>query len=353
MKTQIHIQMASIFLNIWVSNIPLEDLCIFILEDKKLSKKESLWINYISKLFKTIHISHPLSLLRSQPPSKKAWKNFVKESFVQIAKDRLINKILQEDAYRWNDPQDFSFFRKKIHPIIAHAVTPREVLNIMALIGQFHSLTSMNEGDYKNKCVLCLDDDISDIHCLVKCPVIKVDAAIANIKSEIFAEISNLKSTSVSVVTEYFDSQVCQFVVNCLGLGNVKFKIFFKENYQKILRLNQEYIKLVFDKRRYQILTIKTRRKDAKNHQGTKRRRQGQDSQQSQGSNRRSQGTLFNFGFSKNNEKNSQTSEQDPSVPIWDGDQDTIGDGSSFNNLVAAVLAPRCTTVFAATNDAR
>ena len=351
--------MASLFHNIWVSDTPLKKLCIFILEDKKLSKIDSLWINYIAKLFKTIHISHPLSLLRSHPPSKKAWKSFIKDSFIQIAEDRLVNKILQEDSYRWIDPQDFSFFRKKIHPIIAHAVTPREVLlsklNIMALIGQFHSLTCLNEGDYKNKCVLCLEDDVSDIHCLVKCHVIKSDAAIVKLKSEIFAEISILKSLPLSVVTEHFDSKedyFCQFVVNCLGLGNVKFKIFFKENYQKILRLNQEYIKLVFDRRRYQILKIKTKRKDAKNQQGTKRRREGQDLQQSQGSGRRSQGTLFHFGFSKSNEKNSQTSEQDSSVPVWDGNQDTIGDGSAFNNLVAAVLAPRCTTIFAATSDA-
>ena len=49
--------------------------------------------------------------------------------------------------------------------------------------------------------------------------------------------------------------------------------------------------------------------------------------------------------------RNSQTFEEDQLIPIWDGSQDTIGDGSRFNHLVAAVIAPKCCTVFAATSD--
>ena len=44
-KIQIYLQMASLFHNIWCSDTPLKKLCIFILEDKKLSKIENLWIN--------------------------------------------------------------------------------------------------------------------------------------------------------------------------------------------------------------------------------------------------------------------------------------------------------------------
>ena len=236
----------------------------------------------------------------------------MKERFIQIAEDRLIRKILQEDTYRWIDPEDFSFFRKKIHPIIAHAVTPREVLlaklNIMALIGQFQSLTSLHETSYKNKCILCLEDDISNIHCFVGCAVIKNDVAINQIKSEIYAEISKIKSSSVSVVKNHFDLKedlFYQFIINCLGLGNLKYKIFFKENYQKILILNQEYIKLVFDKRRFQILKINSKKKDDQDYSRTKRSSQEGNLQQGQGSNQQPQGTktLFQYGFTKNNEK--------------------------------------------------
>ena len=120
--------MASLFHNIWCSDTPLKKLCIFILEDKKLSKIENLWINYVKSIFKLIHISHPLTLLKSDPPAKPAWKKLMKERFIRIAEDKLEKKILNDETYKWIDVRDFSFFNKKTHPIVSSPVTPREVL---------------------------------------------------------------------------------------------------------------------------------------------------------------------------------------------------------------------------------
>ena len=66
----------------------------------------------------------------------------------------------------------------------------------------------------------------------------------------------------MSVVKSYFEGKVRSWVqqlLNCTSKGNFKFRISFKENFVNLLKLNQEFIKLVFDKRRYKILTIKSK----------------------------------------------------------------------------------------------
>ena len=205
-----HRSVISLLYNIWVTKGSCYDLMIKLLEDDTI--KKNYWPHHASRILSLYDLPDAYSILKSQPVAKKAFKDFVKFKIEQHYADISNSRIFSSSLYRFVYHGDFTFTRKKLHPMVTAATTRREIiglkLNILHICMDYEN--NENRARIKVKksklCDICKDEgrDIIDSteHNLFFCVCLRDDTCADEARAEIITLIAQLKGINQRTVTQ-------------------------------------------------------------------------------------------------------------------------------------------------------
>ena len=198
-----------------------------LLEDKSLKLK--YWPMHVNKLCKQFSIPKIEDLFKLEPPDKSAFKNFANERIKQFYSEKLKSKIQRSVSLRLIHPDDFDFMSKKLSPLITTAYTRREVvgmkINILHLVGEYRCGDNQACIRVRNNpaCDYCEDDLDNSEHAIMKCGILKDNAALwsqlQRIKTWLQTE-SILSESEIAHLIESDPDTYIRWIINPLSRGN-------------------------------------------------------------------------------------------------------------------------------------
>ena len=131
------------------------------LEDETL--KHHYWPHNVTKILNKYDLPDATYILKSEPMKKIAFKRFAKEKIVQHHMNITNSRIMLSNMYRFIYKDDFSYARKRHHPLVSSATTTRQTvalkLNLMHLCMEYPNGENRERIKMKkhNNCEICLE----------------------------------------------------------------------------------------------------------------------------------------------------------------------------------------------------
>ena len=154
----------------------------------------------------------------------------------------MVKEIFDSNYFRFANKNDFSFRRKKIHPILNYPQTSSQMIrmkvNIRYIINELPVKEFLNKKDIEadNSCDMCnLHYRQTTEHVLTLCQLIINDPFIVRKWKEISDFLMVIFQTDQTSIDSYFNDQKFRFDIN-------------KERHFRILDLNQDYLNHVYTK---------------------------------------------------------------------------------------------------------
>ena len=134
LKCDYHLSVLALLHNIWSNPGPCSELLLHLLRDTTL--KDRYWPHNVSRILSKYNLPDAEFILTQKPVTKEAFKKFVthhvRSHYAEVSEMR----ILRSNLYRFIFSSDFSFERKKLHPIMLAAHTRRQTLSLKLIM--FH-----------------------------------------------------------------------------------------------------------------------------------------------------------------------------------------------------------------------
>ena len=116
LRCDYHLSVLSLLHNIWANPGPCSELLLHLLRDKSL--KDLYWPHNVTRILAKYNLPDAEFILTREPVSKLTFKNYVKPR-VQAHHSVISEmRILKSNLYRFIFAGDFSFERRKLHPIL-------------------------------------------------------------------------------------------------------------------------------------------------------------------------------------------------------------------------------------------
>ena len=253
-----HLNVFSLLYNVWVTRGPCYELMLHLLKDKNL--KSLYWPMNVAKMLEKYDMPDPLFILESEPIEKVAFKNYVKSRVRNYQMEESEGKILRSSLYRFVYKDDFSYNRKKLHPLVTAATTRRQtaVLKLTVLHLSMEYPNSQNRFRIKVTsdpyCKICKEEGSEKIdsteHNLFTCVCIQRDEGAAKLRMEILTLIATLKGINPVTFNFIIESDIHQSTLLFLNPSST--------GIDKRLRIdiNSPYIKLIFLKVQNYVLYV-------------------------------------------------------------------------------------------------
>ena len=214
LKCDYHLSVLSLLHNIWLNPSPCSELLLHLLRDESL--KGLYWPHNVTRILAKYNLPGAEFILTSDPISKKAFNTFVKkqvrEHFATVSEMRLLKSSL----YRFIFAGDFSFERKKLHPILRAAHTRRQTLSLKLTL--HHICMEYPNGENLSRikvrksklCNICEDEGKLVIdnteHNLFSCVCVTRDELASTMRESIYQVISRIKDLNYNTVRLIADS---------------------------------------------------------------------------------------------------------------------------------------------------
>ena len=175
-----------------------------------------------------------------------------------MAEESMVKEIFDSNYFRFANKNNFSFRRKKIHPILNYPQTPSQMIrmkvNIRYIINELPVKEFLSKKDIEadNSCDMCnLHYRQTTEHVLTLCQLIINDPFIVRKWKEISDFLMVIFQTDQTSIDSYFNDPFyrSQFLINLFSFNNQKFRFDInKERHFRILDLNQDYLNHVYTK---------------------------------------------------------------------------------------------------------
>ena len=136
LRCDYHLSVLSLFHNIWTNPGPCSELLLHLLRDQSL--KDLYWPHYVKRILYKYNLPDAEFILTREPVTKIAFKEFVKKHVRSHHAAISEMRILKSNLYRFIFAKDFSFERKKLHPILNAAHTRRQTLSLKLQFCETH-----------------------------------------------------------------------------------------------------------------------------------------------------------------------------------------------------------------------
>ena len=123
LRSVYHQSVLSLLYNIWVNPGSCSELLMKVLDDKSL--KDTYWPHNVTRILNMYNLPGADVILSSEPVTKTCFKVYMRDKILTHYMTISEGRLMRSNLYRFIYKSDFSFNKKKLHPIIAGTHTRR------------------------------------------------------------------------------------------------------------------------------------------------------------------------------------------------------------------------------------
>ena len=230
LRSDYHQSVLSLLYNIWVNPGSCSELLMKVLEDKSLT--DTYWPHNVTRILNMYNLPGADVILSGQPVTKTCFNVYMRDKilthYMRISEGRL----MRSNLYRFMYKSDFSFNKKKLHPIIAGTHTRRQALalkiSIMHICMEYPNSQNLSRIGIRKSdmCTICEDDGIKSVdtteHNLFSCVCLNRDETAATLCETIWrllAKIKNLNANIIRTISTSDPTQAALIFTNPCSTG--------------------------------------------------------------------------------------------------------------------------------------